>query len=84
MPRRFRTSSPASTPARDDGGPDHWPDLEEEPLLRSRGRRLRLSCQWFAHHTGTSWFSHGQHLSHRSASWREPLQHQQEWAPELG
>ena len=96
MPRRSRSSSPAATTASDDGGPDHWPYLDEEQLQRSRGRRFCLSCQWFAHHPGSScvplllcgWHQRqivqGQHLSHRCASWREPLQQQQGWAPELG
>jgi len=73
MPLRPRYSSAVPTSAPTDlSGPEHWPFLDHEQLQRSRGRRFCLSCQWF------------QHLSHRCPSWRELLQHQQGWAPELG
>ena len=97
MPLRPRYSSSASTSTPTDlSGPEDWPFLNDEQLQRSRGGRFCLSCQWFQHHPGPSciplllcgWhqrqIAQGQHLSHRCPSWREPLQHQQGWEPELG
>jgi hypothetical protein len=88
-----RPSSPA--PAPHDAPPEEWPHLDQDRLLPSRSRQVCLTCHWFRHHAGPGCvplltcqlhqglIAHGDHLTHRCASWTDDQVRQRGWAPEV-
>jgi len=75
---------------------EEWPFLEYGVLVRSRSRRVCMTCHWFRHHSGVTCsplltcqlhqglIAPGEHLVSRCHGWTEDLVRQQGWAPEVG
>jgi hypothetical protein len=73
---------------------EDWPYLNAEQLMRSRSRRVCMTCHWFRHHGGPDgvplltcqWhqglISHGDHLTHRCPSWTSHRHLAGGWCPE--
>jgi hypothetical protein len=74
---------------------EDWPYLDEAALLRTRSRRVCMTCHWFRHHAGVNGIplltcqlhqgliAHGEHLTSRCQGWTDHLVRQKGWAPEV-
>ena len=83
---------PAALAARLDLPIEEWPYLYESALLKSRSRKVCMTCHWFRHHAGANCIplltcqlhegliSHGDHLAHRCPRWNQVLEVQRGWA----
>ena len=72
-----------------------WPDLDGGVLLKTRCRKVCMSCHWFRHHAGVNGIpvltcqlhqrliAHGEHLVSRCQGWTDDMTRQRGWAPEL-
>jgi hypothetical protein len=86
---------PAALAARLDLPVEEWPYLDEAVLLKTRSRKVCMTCHWFRHHAGVNGIpvltchlrqgliAHGEHLTHRCSSWSEDLHRHRGWAPEV-
>ncbi len=58
-----------------------WPYLDESVLLKTRSRKVCMTCHWFRHNAGVNCIplltcqlhqgliAHGEHLTHRCQGW---------------
>ena len=72
-----------------------WPYLDEAVLLRTRSRRVCMTCHWFRHHAGVNCIpvltcqlhqgliAHGEHLTSHCQGWTDDQVRQKGWAPEV-
>ena len=80
---------PAALAARIEIPIEEWHYLDEGVLLKTRSRKVCMTCHWFRHHAGASCIplltcrlhqgliAHGEHLIHCCQGWTEDLVHQQ-------
>jgi hypothetical protein len=67
---------PASLNARLDTPVEEWPYLDEGTLLKTRSRKVCMTCHWFRHHAGSE-LHPGAHLPAAPGPdrpWRAPHQ----------
>ena len=74
---------------------EKWPYLDEEVLLRSRTRKVCMTCHWFRHHAVVNCIPvltcqlhqgllvHGEHLTRRCQGWTDDQVRQRGWCPEV-
>ncbi len=74
---------------------EDWPYLDEAVLLRTRSRKVCMTCHWFRHHAGVNCIpvltcqlhqgliAHGEHLPNRCQGWTDDMTRQKGWAPEV-
>ena len=74
---------------------EDWPYLDEAVLLRTRSRKVCMTCHWFRHHAGVNCIpvltcqlhqgliAHGEHLTSRCQGWTDDMVRQRGWAPEV-
>ena len=86
---------PAALAARLDLSIEEWPYLDEGTLLKTRSRKVCMTCHWFMHHAGVSCIpvltcqlhqgliAHGEHLISRCQGWTDDMVRQRGWAPEV-
>ncbi len=84
---------PAALAARLKTPIEEWPHLECEVLLRTRSRKVCMTCHWFRHHAGVNCIpvltchqgliAHGVHLTHHCQGWTDDLVRQKDWAAEV-
>jgi len=86
---------PAALAAQLENSVEHWSYLDEGTLLKTRSRKVCMTCHWFRHHAGVNGIpvltcdlhqgliAHGEHLTHRCSSWSEDLHRHRGWAPEV-
>jgi hypothetical protein len=72
-----------------------WPYLDEGVLLKTRSRKVCMTCHWFRHHAGVNGIplltcqlhqgliAHGEHLTSRCQGWTDDMVRQRGWAPEV-
>ena len=72
-----------------------WPYLAEGVLLKTRSRKVCMTCHWFRYHAGVNCIplltcqlhqgliAHGEHLTHRCQGWTDDMVRQRGWAPEV-
>ena len=65
---------------------EDWPYLDEAVLLRTRSRKVCMTCHWFRHHAGVNCIplltcqlhqgliAHGEHLTSRCQGWTDDIQ----------
>jgi uncharacterized protein (TIGR00106 family) len=51
---RVYTTVKINTPARLENSVEEWPYLDEGTLLRTRSRKVCMTCHWFRHHAGVN------------------------------
>ena len=68
--------------------------LECEVLLKTRSRKVCMTCHWFRHHAGVNCIpvltcqlhqgliAHGEHLTSRCQGWTDDMARQRSCAPE--
>ena len=73
---------------------EEWSYLECDVLLKTRSRKVCMTCHWFRHHAGVncipvlachlhqSLIPHGEHLTSRCQGWTDDMVRQRSWAPE--
>jgi hypothetical protein len=88
-------SRPAALAARLETPVEEWPYLDEGTLVKTRSRKVCMTCHWFRHHAGVNCIplltcqlhqgliAHGEHLSSRCQGWTDDMTRQQGWAPEV-
>jgi hypothetical protein len=81
--------------ARPDIPVEDWPYLDSDVLLRTRSRKVCMTCHWFRRRAGVNCIpvltcqlhqgliAHGEHLTSRCQGWTDDLARQQGWAPEV-
>ena len=86
---------PAALNARLDTPIEEWPYLDEVVLLKTRSRKVCMTCHWFRHHAGVNCIqvltcqlhqgliAHGEHLTSRCQGWTDDMVRQRGWAPEV-
>jgi hypothetical protein len=57
---------------------EDWPYLDEAVLLRTRSRKVCMTCQL---HQGL--IAHGEHLTSHCQGWTDDQVRQKGWAPEV-
>ena len=72
-----------------------WPYLDEGVLLKTRSRKVCMTCHFFRHHPSPECIplltchlhqgliAHGEHLTHRCQGWTDDMVRQRGWAPEV-
>ncbi len=72
-----------------------WPYLDEAVLLKTRSRKVCMTCHWIRHHAGVNCIclltcqlhqgliAHGEHLTSRCQGWTDDMVGQRSWAPEV-
>ena len=72
-----------------------WPYLDEGVLLKTRSRKVCMTCHWFRHHAGVNCIpvltcqlhqglnAHGEHLTSRCPGWTDDRPRSRGWAPEV-
>ncbi len=65
---------------------EEWPYLDEVVLLKTRSRKVCMTCHWFRHHAGVNCIpvltcqlnqgliAHGEHLNSRCQGWTDDVQ----------
>ena len=88
-------SRPAALVAQLQGPVEEWPYLDEGVLLKTRSRKVCMTCHWFRHHAGVNCIpvltcqlhqgliAHGEHLTSRCQGWTDDQVRQKGWAPEV-
>jgi hypothetical protein len=73
---------------------EEWPYLDEAVLLKTRSRKVCMTCHWFRHHAGVNCIpvltcqlhqgliAHGEHLTSRCKGWTHDMARQRSCAPE--
>jgi hypothetical protein len=86
---------PAALNARVDVPVEERPYLDEGTLVKTRSRKVCMTCHWFRHHAGVNCIplltcqlhqgliAHGEHLTSRCQGWTDDMVRQQGWAPEV-
>jgi len=86
---------PAALAARLEVPIEEWPYLDSEVLVKTRSRKVCMTCHWFRHHAGVNCIplltcqlhqgliAHGEHLTSRCQGWTDDMTRQQGWAPEV-
>jgi hypothetical protein len=74
---------------------EDWPYLHEAVLLKTRSRKVCMTCHWFRHHAGVNCvpvltcqlhqglIAHGEHLTSRCQGWTDDQVRQKGWAQEV-
>jgi hypothetical protein len=74
---------------------EEWSYLDSEVLVKTRSRKVCMTCHWFRHHAGVSCIpvltcqlhqgliAHGEHLTSRCQGWTDAMTRSQGWAPEV-
>ena len=87
---------PAAMAARLETLIEDWPYLDEGTLLKTRSRKVCMTCHWFRHHAGAECIpvltcqlhrgqiAQGEHLIRRCQGWTDDMVRQRGWAPEVG
>jgi hypothetical protein len=77
-------------------GVEEWPYLDEDVLLKTRSRKVCMTCHFFRHHAGVNCIpvltcqlhqgliAHGEHLTRRCQGWTDEMTRQRGWCPEVG
>jgi hypothetical protein len=64
---------------------EDWPYLDEGTLLKTRSRKVCMTCHWFRHHAGVTCIpvltcqlhqgliAHGEHLTSRCQGWTDDM-----------
>jgi hypothetical protein len=88
-------SRPAALAARLETPIEARPYLDEGMLLKTRSRKVCMTCHWFRHHAVVSCIpvltcqlhqgliAHGEHLTRRCQGWTDDMTRRQGWAPEV-
>ena len=88
-------SRPAALAARLDLPVEEWPYLDSDVLVKTRSRKVCMTCHWFRHHAGVNCIplltcqlhqgliAQGEHLTHRCQGWTDDMVRQRGWAPEV-
>ena len=86
---------PAALAAQLETSVEHWPYLDEGTLLKTRSRKVCMTCHWFRHHAGVNCIpvltcqlhqgliAHGEHLTSRCQGWTDDMTRRKGWAPEV-
>ncbi len=69
---------PAALNARLDLPIEEWPYLDEAVLLKTRSRKVCMTCHWFRHHAGVNCIPV---LTCRCQGWTDDMTRQQGWQP---
>ncbi len=76
--------------ARFDGPVEEWPYLDSEVLLKTRSRKVCMTCHWFRHHAGVQCIpllacqlhqgliAQGDHLLSRCQGWTDDMARQRD------
>jgi hypothetical protein len=82
---------PAGLNVRVDAPVEEWPYLDEGTLLRTRSRKVCMTCYWFRHHAGVNCIpvltcelhqgliAHGEHLVSCCQGWTDDMTRQLGW-----
>jgi hypothetical protein len=74
---------------------EEWPYLDGDVLLKTRSRKVCMTCHRFCHHAGVNCIpvltcrlhqgliTHGEHLTSRCQGWTDDMVRQRGWAPEV-
>jgi hypothetical protein len=85
----------AAQPARLETPIEEWPYLDESTLLKTRSRKVCMTCHWFRHHAGVNCIpvltcqlhqgliAQGEHLTSSCKSWSNDMSATRGWAPEV-
>jgi len=77
---------PAALAARLESPIEEWPYLDEVVLLKTRSRKVCMTCHWFRHHAGVNCIpllacqlhqgllAHGELLTRRCQGWSQALE----------
>ena len=80
---------PAALVGRLEAPIEEWPYLDDAVLLRTRSRKVGMTCHWFRHHAGVNCIpvltcqlhqgliAHGEHLTSRCQGWTDDMTRQQ-------
>ena len=71
---------PAALHARLDLPIEEWQNLDEVVLLKTRSRKVCMTCNWLQHQ---GLIAHGEHLTSRCQGWIDDMTRQRSWAPEV-
>ena len=74
LPRPAALAARLATPI------EEWPYLDEVVLLKTRSRKVCMTCHWLRHHAGVNCIPV---LTSRCQGWTDDLARQQGWAPEV-
>jgi hypothetical protein len=86
---------PATLAAQLETGVEDWPYLVGDVLVKTRSRKVCMTCHWFRHHTALTGIpaltcqlhhgliAHGEHLTSRCQGWTDDMVRQEGWAPEV-
>ena len=69
-------SRPAALNARLDLPIEEWPYLDESTLLKTRSRKVCMTCHWFRQHAGVNCIPV---LTSRCQGWTDDMTRQQGW-----
>jgi len=87
---------PAALAARLEAPIEEWPYLDSEVLVKTRSRKVCMTCLRFRHHAGVQCIplltcqlhqgliAQGDHLTNRCQGWTDVMTHQRGWVPEAG
>jgi hypothetical protein len=88
-------SRPVALAARLETPIEDWPYLDSEVLVKTRSRKVCMTCHFFRHHPGPECIppltchlhqgliAHGEHLAASCSGWTEDSHRQRGWAPEV-
>ena len=71
---------PAALNTRLETSIEEWPYLDEAVLLKTRSRKVCMTCHWFRHHAGVNCIPV---LTSRCQGWSDDMVREQGWAPEV-
>jgi hypothetical protein len=89
LPRPVVLTARLKTPVED------GPYLDEGLLVKTRSRKVCMTCHWFRHHAGVNCIpvlrsqlhqgliAQGEHLTSRCQGWTDDMTRQRGWAPEV-
>ena len=71
---------PAALAARLETPMEEWSYLDEGTLMKTRSRKVCMTCHWFRHHAGVNCIPV---LTSRRQGWTDDMTRSQGWAPEV-
>ena len=86
---------PAARAARLEAPVEEWPYLDSDMLMKTRSRKVYMTCNWFKHHAGVNCIpvvtcqlhqgliAHGEYLVSRCQGRTDDMVRQKGWAPEV-
>ena len=95
QPRSHGTRRPGPVFGENNGVYEEWHYLDEAVLLKTRSRKVCMTCHWFRHHAGVNCIpvltcqlhqgliAHGEHLTSRCQGWTDDMTRSRGWAPEV-